>query len=31
MGEDGNFRIQKSMNDLITQYNDCVNSKDPMF
>jgi hypothetical protein len=27
--EDGNFRIQKSMNDLITQYNFCIDSNVP--
>ena len=27
--EDGNFRVQKSMNDLITQYNFCIDSNVP--
>ena len=27
--EDGNFRVQKSMNDLIIRYSYCINSNDP--
>ena len=27
--EDGNFRVQKAMNDLLTQYNFCIDSNVP--
>jgi len=29
--DDGNFRIQKKMNDFINQYDDCINSNDSCF